>query len=114
LRIAGWGWRDRSRRTHEVLELVGISERANHRPYELSGGEQQRVAIARAIVHRPSLILADEPTGELDTNTGAVIFELLKGITQNEEVGIIVATHDVTSARIANKHLQISDGTFIN
>ena len=114
LRIAGWGWRDRSRRTHEVLELVGISERANHRPFELSGGEQQRVAIARALVHRPSLIFADEPTGELDTNTGAVIFDLLKGITQNEEVGIIVATHDVSSARMANAHLQISDGTLIN
>jgi len=114
LRIAGWGWRDRVRRTQEVLELVGIAQRASHRPFELSGGEQQRVAIARALVHRPSLILADEPTGELDTITGAAIFALLKGIVENEEVGIIVATHDVSSARIATKHWEISDGTFVN
>jgi len=114
LRIAGWGWRDRARRTQEVLELVGIAQRASHRPFELSGGEQQRVAIARALVHRPSLILADEPTGELDTTTGAAIFALLKGIIENEEVGIIVATHDVSSARIATLHREISDGTFIN
>ena len=113
LRIAGWGWRDRGRRTQECLELVDIAERAKHRPFELSGGEQQRVAIARALAHRPSIIFADEPTGELDTTTGAAIFALLKGIVENEEVGIIVATHDVSSARIATVHWEISDGTFV-
>jgi ABC-type lipoprotein export system ATPase subunit len=114
LRIAQWGRRDRNRRTEEVLSLVGLGDRMNHRPYELSGGEQQRVAVARAMAHQPSLILADEPTGELDSTTGTAIFGLLKSICQQENVAIVVASHDVTVAtRFATLTRQLSDGTFI-
>jgi len=113
LRIAQWRMRDRNRRTEECLELVDLGGRAGHRPYELSGGEQQRVAIARALAHRPSLILADEPTGELDTTTGATIFALLGEIVEQENVAIVVATHDVTMARIASLSRELSDGTFV-
>lgn len=114
LRIAQWGLRERNRRTEECLELVDLGGRAGHRPYELSGGEQQRVAIARAIAHRPSLILADEPTGELDSTTGAAIFALLQEIVKHENVAIIVATHDVTVTRIATMSRELSDGTFVD
>ena len=113
LRIAGWEKGKRHRRTEECLELVGLGGRAGHRPYELSGGERQRVAIARALAHRPSLILADEPTGELDSATGAAVFALLKDIAQKGKVAIIVATHDVTMARIATATRELSDGTFV-
>jgi putative ABC transport system ATP-binding protein len=113
LRIAGWGMRERHKRTEECLELVGISSRAGHRPYELSGGEQQRAAIARALAHHPSLILADEPTGELDSTTGAAIFSLLNEIVGQGNVAIIVATHDVALARTATATRELSDGTFV-
>ncbi|MBA7581157.1 putative ABC transporter ATP-binding protein YknY [subsurface metagenome] len=113
LRIADWEKGKRHRRTEECLELVGLGDRAGHRPYELAGGERQRVAIARALVHRPSLVLADEPTGELDLATGAAIFALLKDIVQKEKVAIIVATHDVAVARIATTTRELSDGTFV-
>jgi len=113
LRIADWERGRRHRRTEECLELVGLGGRAGHRPYELSGGEQQRVAIARALVQHPSLILADEPTGELDLAAGAAVFALLKDIVQKEKVAIIVATHDVAVARIATAARELSDGTFI-
>ena len=113
LRIADWERERRHKRTEECLELVGLGDRAGHRPYELSGGEQQRIAIARALVHRPSLILADEPTGELDLATGAAVFALLKDIVQKEKVAIIIATHDVALARIATATRELSDGTFV-
>jgi len=113
LRIAGWEKGKRHRRIEECLEMVGLSDRMGHRPYELSGGERQRVAIARALVNRPSLVLADEPTGELDSATGAVVFALLKNIVKKEKVAIIVATHDVAMAGIATTARELSDGTFI-
>ena len=112
LRIGDWDRTERRRRTEECLEMVGLTNRARHRPYELSGGELQRVAIARALVHRPSLILADEPTGELDLATGAAIFNLLKEIASKENVGIVIATHDVTMAQISDVIRELSDGTF--
>jgi len=115
LRIAQWGRRERNTRTEECLELVGLTDRKGHRPYEMSGGEQQRVAVARAMAHRPGLILADEPTGELDSGTGAAIFGLLRDIAEQENVGIVVASHDVTvSSRFAMSTLQLSDGTFVS
>jgi putative ABC transport system ATP-binding protein len=114
LRIAGWKRRDRERRAQDCLEMVGLGRRSKHRPYELSGGERQRVAIARAISHGPCLILADEPTGELDTTTGAAIFALLKQIADDQKVGIIVVTHDVAATKIATATRHMSDGTFVD
>ena len=114
LRINGWGVRDRRRRTEECLNLVDLSGRAGHRPYELSGGEQQRVSIARALASRPAIILADEPTGELDSSTGAAIRILLKEIVERENIAIVVASHDITIAEIATVSRQLSDGTFID
>ncbi len=114
LRIAEWDRRERNRRTDECLELVGLSGRSKHRPYEMSGGEQQRVAVARAMAHRPSIILADEPTGELDSTTGNAIFKLLKDIGEREQVAVVVASHDVNVASKFATHMrQLSDGTFV-
>ena len=113
LRIAGWRRRDRDKRAQECLDMVGLGRRANHRPYELSGGERQRVAIARAIAHRPNLVLADEPTGELDTTTGAAIFSLLRQIVDSEKVGVIMVTHDVAAIKIATLTRHMSDGAFV-
>jgi putative ABC transport system ATP-binding protein len=113
LRIAGWKRHDREVRTVECLKMVGLDRRANHRPYELSGGERQRVAIARAIAHRPGMIMADEPTGELDTTTGTVILNLLRKIVEDENVGVIVVTHDVSATKFATTNHRMSDGTLV-
>lgn len=113
LRIAGWKRKERERRTQECLELVGLGGRASHRPYELSGGERQRIALARAIAHRPCLIFADEPTGELDTTTGAAILALLKQIVESESVGIVVVTHDVSATKVATVTHRMSDGALV-
>ena len=113
LRIAGWKRKERERRTEECLDLVGLGRRANHRPYELSGGERQRVALARAIAHRPCLIFADEPTGELDTTTGAAILALLRQIVEEEEVGIVVVTHDISATKVATVTHRMSDGALV-
>jgi putative ABC transport system ATP-binding protein len=94
LRIAGAGIRERGRRSNELLDMVGLGRRSHHRPYEMSGGEQQRVAIARALANRPALILADEPTGELDSTTAETIFQLLLDVVEREGVTIITTTHD--------------------
>ncbi len=110
LRIAGAGIRERGRRARELLEMVGLGRRAHHRPYELSGGEQQRVAIARALANRPSLILADEPTGELDSITAEAIFQLLLEIVQRENVTIITTTHDRLVMEKANQIIELADG----
>jgi len=115
LRIAEWGRSERNRRTEEVLDLIGLGDRSGHRPYEMSGGEQQRIAVARAMVHRPTLILADEPTGELDSATGTAIFTLLKNIAEQENVAIVVASHDVNVAsKFATLTRDLRDGTFVN
>lgn len=114
LRISEWDRAERQKRAAECLELVGLSSRSHHRPYELSGGELQRVAIARAIAHRPALILADEPTGELDLANGSEIIKLLKMIASEENVGIVVATHDLAIATIADETKELSDGSFIS
>ncbi len=113
LRISKLDRSERHQRAETCIEQVGLSGRARHRPYELSGGELQRLAIARALVHSPSLILADEPTGELDLATGQAIFNLLKEIASRENVGIVVATHDVVMAEIADIIKELSDGTFV-
>ena len=110
LRIAGARTRDRERRTREALEIVGLWNRAKHRPYELSGGEQQRVAIARAIVNEPPLILADEPTGELDSNNARSIFGLFKEMVQQRGISVVSATHDSTLLAMADEVKEIRDG----
>jgi ABC-type lipoprotein export system ATPase subunit len=110
LRIAGVKSSVRHERTVEVLELVGLSKRMGHRPFELSGGEQGRVAIARALVNRPSLIVADEPTGELDSVTGLQIMLLFRRIVNDEGVTIMMATHDPTISEIADQTYIMADG----
>ncbi len=97
----------------EVLEVVGLAERARHRTYELSGGEQQRVAIARALVKRPTLILADEPTGQLDTLTGASIIALLKEIATQTGVTVVVASHDPNVHEAADWIFELKDGRLV-
>jgi ABC-type lipoprotein export system ATPase subunit len=94
LRIVGTAGRERDARVRRCLELVGLAEWASHRPYELSGGQQQRMAIARALVHAPRLILADEPTGDLDSETARRIFALFRRLVDDEGVTIVVASHD--------------------
>ncbi|MCK9485093.1 MAG: ABC transporter ATP-binding protein [Dehalococcoidia bacterium] len=112
LRIAGAGIRERGERTRELLALVGLTERADHRPYELSGGEQQRVAVARALANRPRLIIADEPTGELDSTTGAQIFALLHEVAR-AGVTIVTATHDPFVMEHVDRVLEMSDGRIL-
>jgi putative ABC transport system ATP-binding protein len=110
LRIAGAGIRERGQRAKEVLDMVGLTRRADHRPYELSGGEQQRVAIARALANRPAIILADEPTGELDSTTANTIFQLLLDVVAHENVTIITTTHDRLVMEKAGRVLELADG----
>jgi putative ABC transport system ATP-binding protein len=97
----------------EVLQLVGLADRARHRTHELSGGEQQRVAIARALVKRPGLILADEPTGQLDTLTGARIIALLKKIAIQTGVTVVVASHDSSVHEAADWIFELKDGRLV-
>lgn len=110
LHIAGVGLRERTRRAREILELVGLGDRIDHRPFELSGGEQERVAVARALANRPPLVLADEPTGELDTATGGEIIALLKQMVASQGVTFIVATHDPALVAAADAAYQLADG----
>lgn len=110
MRIAGVGSSERSKRTNEVLEIVGLSRRAKHRPYELSGGEQQRISIARAVAMRPSVILADEPTGELDSVNAAEIFGLFQTMVLEEEMSIVATTHDRTLLDMADKIYTVHNG----
>ena len=97
-------------RGRELLEHVGLKERLEHKPYELSGGEQQRVAIARALVARPELILADEPTGNLDSHTGSEIIELLKSLCVKRQTTLVIATHDANVATSAQRVVELVDG----
>lgn len=107
---AGVGRKERRRRAADALEAVGLGHRTGHRPNQLSGGEQQRVAVARALVSRPSVILADEPTGNLDTRTGAAILELLTQRTAAEGVSLVIITHDMEVAEQIPRILRIRDG----
>ncbi|PAV29715.1 lipoprotein-releasing system ATP-binding protein LolD [Virgibacillus profundi] len=94
----------------EVLEQVGLQDKMNSLPSQLSGGQQQRVAIARAIVHKPSWLLADEPTGNLDTETGERIYDLLKELNKQEGCGVLFVTHDPTLAAKASRIITMQDG----
>ena len=114
LRISGIGIAERRDRAREALEMVGLWSRSRHRPYELSGGEQQRVAIARAIVNRPPLILADEPTGELDSTNARAIFGLFKQMVKDQGISVLAATHDSTLLAMADEVKEIHDGSLID
>lgn len=113
LRLARMSSNQRTQQASEVLEQVGLGKRARHRGLELSGGEQQRVALARALVHQPRFIVADEPTGNLDSLTGRDISNLLRSITHTSRIGMLVATHDPMFVAIADRVLQIQDGKIV-
>ncbi|HEX8037108.1 MAG TPA: ABC transporter ATP-binding protein [Ktedonobacterales bacterium] len=100
----------RRERARAAIARVGLSERAHHRGLELSGGEQQRIALARALAHHPGLLVADEPTGNLDTRTGREIAALLQAIAHEEGVGVLVATHDQAVVAVADRVVMLEDG----
>ncbi|WP_330337349.1 ABC transporter ATP-binding protein [Streptomyces sp. NBC_00557] len=102
--------REREERVELLLSLVGLAGHAAQRPGELSGGQQQRVAIARALANRPALIVADEPTGQLDAETGHAVMELLRAVVRSEQVTALVATHDATLLDLADRVLELHDG----
>ena len=104
---------DRKKRTEEGLRLVGLSQRMYHLPQEMSGGEQQRVAIARAIVHEPKVIFADEPTAELDTNTGLQIMKIFKDLVESQGITIVMTTHDTGLMEIADCIYHLEDGEIV-
>ena len=110
LRLLGVGGREAKERVAAALAAVGMEGRSKHRPDELSGGEQQRVAIARALVHSPGYILADEPTGELDTGTGVAVLDLLQGIAK-AGTAIVMATHDPAVLDYVDRAFFVRDGT---
>ncbi|GAA3596307.1 ABC transporter ATP-binding protein [Nonomuraea rosea] len=101
---------EREERIGMLLALVGLEQHVNQRPYELSGGQRQRVAIARSLANRPRLLIADEPTGQLDSQTGRQIMELLRALVRSEGVTALVATHDPSLITLADRVLEISDG----
>ena len=110
LRIAGKGAREAAKRAGELLDAVGLSERTEHRPGELSGGEQQRVALARALALSPELLLADEPTGNLDHRTGEAIHRLLLDLNRRTGVTLVVVTHNLELARSMDRTITLEDG----
>ena len=113
LRLRGEGGRDLIKRVEEMLEMVGMTRRRHHRPGELSGGEQQRVAIARALVHRPRLLLADEPTGNIDSHQGAEIMALIKTLAEAGEQTVLLVTHSDHAAQAADYTWMMQDGRLV-
>jgi len=113
LAIAGYPFYKRRRRARELLEAVGLGGRLHHRPTELSGGEQQRVAIARALANNPEVILADEPTGNLDSKSGEVVINILKELSLKQNRTVIVATHNPRIAKVADRIIYLHDGKIV-
>ena len=113
LRFKGVSKKDRQRRVNELLELVGLGDKGDNRPTELSGGEQQRVAIARALANDPRIILADEPTGNLDTKTGGKIMKLLSDLNKSGNKTVVVVTHDHRIADACDRIIKIQDGGIV-
>jgi putative ABC transport system ATP-binding protein len=114
LRLVSADPREREERVRLLLALVGLADRAGHRPHELSGGEQQRVAIARALANSPSLLLADEPTGQLDSATGRAIMSLIRSIVHSERLTAIIATHDPQLIDLADRVIELRDGRIVD
>ncbi|MEJ2656762.1 MAG: ABC transporter ATP-binding protein [Desulfobacterales bacterium] len=106
--------RESRHRATEMLSRVGLQDRLNYEPSRLSGGQQQRVAIARALINRPSLLLADEPTGNLDSRTSSEVLEMIGRLNENEGITIIMVTHDAEVARHAGRLIQIHDGVIVD
>ncbi|MDN3255177.1 ABC transporter ATP-binding protein [Streptomyces sp. MA25(2023)] len=105
--------REREERVALLLSLVGLADHAAQRPGELSGGQQQRVAVARALANDPALLIADEPTGQLDAETGHAVMELLRAVVRSEQVTALVATHDATLLDLADRVLELRDGEIV-
>lgn len=114
LRLKGAAPAERTERSRVLLEMVGLAERAKHRPHELSGGEQQRVAIARSLANRPSLLVADEPTGQLDSHTGRSIMNLILALARSEDAAVVVATHDPNLIDLADRVVDLHDGEIVS
>ena len=114
LRLQGLGWRGAETRARAMLERVGLGERMTHRPDELSGGERQRVAIARALVFEPPLLLADEPTGNLDSATGQEIFALLTDLNRELGTTILMVTHNQAATALCDRVLTLCDGRIVS
>jgi putative ABC transport system ATP-binding protein len=112
--IAGLGKEERRRRAEELLKVVGLAERMNHKPAELSGGEQQRVAIARALANNPRFLLMDEPTGNIDSKNAMEIIQLVERLNQEKGITIIMVTHDQRLASEANRTVHMLDGLIVN
>lgn len=110
LRLVGTPPAERERRVAELLEVVGLADHAAQRPHELSGGQQQRVAIARALANDPRLVVADEPTGQLDSQTGRSVMELLRGLVHERGMTAVVATHDPILVALADQVVDLHDG----
>jgi putative ABC transport system ATP-binding protein len=113
LELAGASAKDAARKAQELLALVGLGERADSYPDVLSGGEQQRVALARALVHDPILVLADEPTGNLDEDTGAQVMDLLEQLTRQAGRNLVMATHNLDNARRADRVMHVREGKLV-
>ena len=114
LLLLGYGANDARKRALGALKDVGLEERSQHRPAELSGGQQQRVAVARAIVHRHSVILCDEPTGNLDSKTSGEVLTLLKRLNAEQNTTFLIVTHDAKIASLCDRVIQMDDGLIIN
>ncbi|MEZ8101211.1 ABC transporter ATP-binding protein [Vibrio bivalvicida] len=111
LMLNGYSLQEQKRKTIEILDKVGLKEFANHRPDNLSGGQQQRVAIARALIHKPQMVIADEPTASLDSHTASVVIDLMKSLGHEFDTTFIVATHDPRMAVQCDRSIDLLDGT---
>ena len=114
LMYAGLGRGERFKRSQEALQMVGLGDRIDHRPDELSGGQQQRVAIARALVTEPGIILADEPTGNLDSQSGVELMQIFKRLHEEQGITLILITHDPEVAALAERTIWIRDGVIVS
>jgi ABC-type lipoprotein export system ATPase subunit len=113
LRMIGVRGQERHNRTVECLDRVGLTKWMDHRPYEMSGGQQQRVAVARALANRPRLILADEPTGELDSKTGQEMMNLFRSVVRDNDVTMLMATHDNAVDEFVDRVMHLRDGRVV-